>query len=331
MNRRVLRRSGVPAALLALVVGLSACSSATSQLEEGQLAQGNAVPAESPQVFEPEGGELVPVPGSVRALVAVGDRVAAQLTMPSSLEIGRVEGTGWVPEVTVELPDDAGVATAGDDGTIVVPYDDGVVVVSPDGDSRRVSGLGPVTAAAVTPDGKLITGTAEGEVVIRDGEGTEQNRVAGLTTVDAINVARDGSITALSRPDTVIASIDPTQTQAGPLLRAGRGAGMLGDFSEGSLIASDTVGGTLLVYSCISSSPWRRHRGRSRRHRPGPWSGSLRPGRTPSRRTISATGSECFSPRSRRCDSPIPWRSRIPAPWSWGRLTAQDSTSSARP
>lgn len=256
MNRRVLRRSGVPAALLALAVGLSACSSATSQLEEGQLAQGNAVPAESPQVFEPEGGELVPVPGSVRALVAVGDRVAAQLTMPSSLEIGRVEGTGWVPEVTVELPDDAGVATAGDDGTIVVPYDDGVVVVSPDGDSRRVSGLGPVTAAAVTPDGKLITGTAEGEVVIRDGEGTEQNRVAGLTTVDAINVARDGSITALSRPDTVIASIDPTQTQAGPLLRAGRGAGMLGDFSEGSLIASDTVGGTLLVYS---TSPVRLH------------------------------------------------------------------------
>lgn len=256
MNRRVLRRSGVPAALLALVVGLSACSSATDQLDEGQLAQGNAAPAESPQVSDPEGGELVPVPGSVRALVAVGDRVAAQVASPPSLEIGTVEGTSWAPEVTVELPDSAGVATAGDGGTIVVPYDDGVVVVAPEGDSRQVSGLGPVSAAAVTPDGKLVTGTAEGEVVIRDAEGTEENRVAGLTTVDAINVARDGSITALSRPDTVIASIDPAESQAGPLLRAGRGAGMLGDFSELSLVASDTVGSTLLVYS---TSPVRLH------------------------------------------------------------------------
>ena len=256
MNRRVLRRSGVPAALLALVVALSACSSATSQLDEEQVAQGNAVPAESPQVFEPEGGELVSVPGSVRALVASGDRVAAQVQSPPALEIGRVEGTRWIPEDTVDLPADAGTATGGDDGSIVVPYADGVVVVSPDGDSRQVSGLGPVSAAAVTPEGKLITGTVDGEVVVRDAEGVEESRVAGLTSIDVLSVARDGSITALSRSDTVIASIDPTENGAGPLLRAGRGAGMLGDFGEGSLVASDTVGSTLMVYS---TSPVRLH------------------------------------------------------------------------
>ena len=255
MNRRVLRRSGVPAALLALAVGLSACSS-SSQLDEDQVAQGNAVPAESPQIFEAAGGEVVPVPGSVRALVAIGDRVAAQVTTPSALEIGRVEGTRWVPEDTVDLPADAGTATAGDDGSIVVPYADGVVVVSPDGDSEQVSGLGPVSAAAVTPEGKLITGTADGEVVIRDAEGVEESRVTGLTSIDVLSVARDGSITALSRPDTVIASIDPSESGAGPLLRAGRGAGMMGDFGEGSLVASDTVSSTLLVYS---TSPVRLH------------------------------------------------------------------------
>lgn len=255
MNRRVLRRSGVPAAVLALALGLSACSSST-QLDEDQVAQGNAVPAESPQVFEPEGGEVVPVPGSVRALVAIGDRVAAQVMTPSALEIGRVEGTRWVPEDTVDLPADAGTATAGDDGSIIVPYADGVVVVSPDGESEQVSGLGPVSAAAVTPEGKLITGTADGEVVIRDAEGVEESRVTGLTSIDVLSVARDGSITALSRPDTVIASIDPSESGAGPLLRAGRGAGMMGDFGEGSLVASDTVSSTLLVYS---TSPVRLH------------------------------------------------------------------------
>ena len=256
VNRRVLRRSGVPAALLALMMGLSACSSATSQLEEDQLAQGGAVPAESPQIFEPEGGEIVSSPGSVRSLVAVGDRVAAQLQSPPSLEIGRVEGTRWITEDTVELPADAGTATGGDDGSIVVPYADGVVVVSPEGGSRRIAGLGPVSAVAVTPDGKLITGTAEGDVVIRDSEGNEENRIGGLTSVDALTVAADGSITALSRPDTVIASIDPTENGAGPLLRAGRGAAMMDDLGEGSLVATDTVGSTLLVYS---TSPVRLH------------------------------------------------------------------------
>ncbi len=256
MNRRVLRRSGAPTVLLALVVGLSACSSATSQLEEAQLAQGGAVPAESPQVSEPEGGELVSSPGSVRALVAVGDRVAAQLQSTPALEIGRVEGTRWVREVTVELPTDSGTATGGDDGSIVVPYSDGVVLVSPEGESRQVSGLGPVSAAAVTPEGSLITGTADGDVVIRDADGVEESRITGLTSVDAVTVAADGSITALSRADTVIASIDPAENGAGPLLRAGRGAGMMGDLGERSLIASDTVGSTLLVYS---TSPVRLH------------------------------------------------------------------------
>lgn len=266
MNRRVLRRPGVPAALLALVVGLSACSSPSDQFDESQLVQGNATPVGSPQQSDPEGGDLIAVPGSVRALVAVGDRLAAQVTMPPSLEIGDVEGTRWSPDVTVELPESAGVATGGDDGSIVVPYDDGVVVVSPEGDSREVSGLGPVSAAAVTADGQLITGTADGEVVIRDAEGTEENRLVGLTAVDVLDVARDGSISALSRPDSVIASIDPDEGQAGPLLRAGRGAGMVDEFSENSLVASDTVGSTLLVYSTspvrlhqqfpVAASPW---------------------------------------------------------------------------
>ena len=256
MTRRVLRRSGVPVALLALVVGLSGCSSASDQLDETQLAQGNAAPAESPQVYEPEGGEVVSVPGTVRALVAVGDRVAAQTTSPSTLEIGRVEGTRWIPEETVELPDDVGAATAGDDGSIVVPFADGVVLVTPEGESRTLSGLGPVSAAAVTPEGDLITGTETGEVVFRDAEGVEKSRLAGLTTVSEIAVAPDGSVTALSRPDTVVASVDPAEEVAGPLLRAGRGAGMIGDLGEGSLVASDTVGGTLLVYS---TSPVRLH------------------------------------------------------------------------
>ncbi|MBB1022511.1 hypothetical protein G6030_14650 [Dietzia sp. E1] len=257
MHRRVLRRSGVPAALIALAIGLTACSSPTSELEEQDLvAQGNAAPAESPQVSDPTGGETIPVPGSVRALVATGDRVAAQVENPPSLELGRVDGTSWSAEDSVPLPAGAGTASAAHDGTVLVPHGDGVVLVSPDGGVRELAGLGPVSAAALTLDGRLLTGTPDGEIVVRDADGAEQHRIDGLTSVDEISVSGDGSVTALSRPDTVIASIDLEADHAGPLLRAGKGAGLLDELGEGSVIASDTVGGTLLVYS---TSPVRLH------------------------------------------------------------------------
>lgn len=257
MHRRVLHRSGVPATLVAVAIALTGCSSPTAELEEQNLvAQGNASPAESPQVSDPAGGEVIPVPGSVRSLVALGDRVVAQVDGPPSLEIGRVDGTRWVAEESVPLPADAGDATAAHDGTVLVPHPDGVVLVSSTGQVRDVTGLGPVTAAAQTADGRLLTGTAEGEIVVRGADGTEQRRIGGLTSVDRISVAGDGSVTALSRPDTVIASIDLEKDNAGPLLRAGKGAGQLDEFGDRSVVASDTVGGTLLVYS---TSPVRLH------------------------------------------------------------------------
>lgn len=267
MPLRVLRRSALPAALVAATMALAACSPASSQLEENnQIEQGDARPAESPQASDPVEGEVVGTPGSVRALVALGDRVAAQVAQPPVLQIGRVDGTRWIPEDSVTLPADAGTASATPDGTIVVPFGDGVVLVESSGEVRELTGLGPVTAAAVTADGRVLTGTGDGQVVIRDSAGAELHRVDGLTSVDAISVARDGSVTALSRPDTVIASIDPEEDGAGPALRAGRGAGMLDEFGGGTVVASDTVGDTLLVYSTspvrlhqqfpVAASPW---------------------------------------------------------------------------
>lgn len=261
------RHYALPAALVAAAIGLSACSPATGGPEEGAvIAQGNATPAESPRDADPQDGQVIPVPGSVRALLAAGDRVVAQVDGPPALEIGRVEGTEWTPEDSVELPEDAGTATVGPEGTVVVPHGDGVVLVSPGGEVRELGGLGPVTAAALTADGRILTGTTEGDVVVRDADGAEQRRISGLTSVDRISVARDGSVTALSRPDTVIASIDLSEDRAGPLLRAGAGAGMLDEVGERSVVASDTVGDTLLVFSTspvrlhqqfpVASAPW---------------------------------------------------------------------------
>ena len=258
MTLRVRRRTALPAALVALVVALTGCSQATSHLDEYlEVQQGDARPAASPPAEDPSEGTVVPMEGPVRALVAAGDdAVAVQLTSPARLELGTVDGTRWTRDRTVELPADAGTATSGADGTVLVPFGDGLVVVPPTGAERRITGLGPVTAAAATADGRILTGTGDGEVVVRDADGAEQHRMSGLAAVDALHVSADGSVTALSRPDTVVATLDLEEDVAGPLLRAGKGGGMLAGFAGDSVVVSDTVGGSLLVYS---TSPVRLH------------------------------------------------------------------------
>lgn len=257
MTLRVRRRTALPAALVALAVGLTGCAQASNQLEEhNAIEQGNARPAASPPAAKPSEGTVVTMRGPVRALASAGDRLSVQLAEPARLLVGRVEDTRWTEERAVDLPADAGVASAAADGTVLVPYGDGLVVVPPAGPERRISGLGAVTAAALLADGRILTGHAGGEIAVRDAEGAEQHRIRGLTAVDALSVAEDGSVTALSRPDTVLASVDLGADVAGPLLRAGKGAGMIAPFAGDSVVAGDTVGDALLLYS---TSPVRLH------------------------------------------------------------------------
>ncbi len=257
MTLRVRRRSTLPAVLVAVAVSLTGCSQTTSHLDEyNELQQGNAAPAVAPPADDPTVGDVVPVPGAVRALVGSGDRVAAHLADPPRLVLGVVEGTRWTEDRTVDLPVDSGVASAGHDGTVLIPFGDGLVVVPPFGTERRLTGLGGVTSAAGLADGRLLTGSSDGTVTVREPDGRELHQVRGLASVDRLTVASDGSVTALSRPDTTIASIDLGEDTAGPILRVGKGAGMVTEFSGDAVVASDTVGGALLVYS---TSPVRLH------------------------------------------------------------------------
>lgn len=254
---RAHRRSALPAALIALALGLGGCSPAADQLQErNAIDHGHAQPAQSPPAADVTEGEVVELDGDIRVLLASGEQVTAQLESPPRLETGTVDGAAWTPERTVELPESAGTAWGATDGTVLVPHDDGLVVVPPEGPERDLTGLGPVTAAALTDDGRILTGDDDGDVVVRDADGVEQHRVPGLQAVDRISVSRDGSVSALSRPDTVLGSVSLEEDEAGPLLRAGRGAGMLAPYGAGSVVVSDTVGDALLVYS---TSPVRLH------------------------------------------------------------------------
>lgn len=253
MPHRSRRLPAIPAAALALpvalVLGLTGCTSTDHLDEYNQVTQGDARPAESPAATRVTEGEQVRLDAPVRALVASGDTVAVQYARGDRLVLGEVRGTRWTQRAAVTLPAGAGDATPGPDGSVLVPFPDGVVVVAADGGERRVTGTGPVSAAAVLPDGRLLTGTTEGVVTVRDADGTKRSEIPGLRSVDQLVTARDGSVSALSRPDTVFASIDPGSREAGPLLRAGKAGGRAAPLGAASAVVSDTTGDALLVYS----------------------------------------------------------------------------------
>ena len=242
------RTRALTAALLG-ALALTGCTTTDHLDEYNEVKQGDARPAVAPPASAVTEGRTVDVDGPVRAMVASGDGVAVQLADRDRLLWGRVTGTEWVPGPVVDLPAGAGDAAPGIDGGVVVPYGDGFVLVDPRGETRRVDGLGAVTAVAQLRDGRVATADPSGTVTIRAADGSAEHEVPGLSAVDQLVVARDGSLSALSRPDTVFASIDPRGPEAGPKLRAGRGAGRAAVYSGDSTIVSDTVGDALLVYS----------------------------------------------------------------------------------
>ena len=242
-------RSRTLTAVLVGALALSGCTTTDHLDEYNEVQQGDARPAEAPGAGAVSEGRTIAIEGPVRSMVVSGDTVAVQLTDRGRLLLGRVSGTDWVPGAEVDLPAGAADVAPAADGGVLVPFDDGFLLVDPDGATQRVGGLGPVTAIAQLPDGRVATGDPSGTVTIRRADGSAEHEVPGLTAVDQLVVARDGSLSALSRPDTVFASIDPQGPEAGPKLRAGRGAGRAVAYSENSTVVSDTVGNALLVYS----------------------------------------------------------------------------------
>lgn len=251
---------------LATVLVASGC--ATSHLEEfNEVEMGNATPADSPAFPGTEEGTVVDVGGNVVSLTPLGgDDVAAKLDSPPRLQIGEVSPGGeWDETASVDLPESTGPVGRGSDGSVAIPVRDGVLLVSGDGEERTVSGLGDVTAAVELDDGRIVTGDEEGTVTVRDSGGVELNVLTGMEAIDQIVVA-DGDIMAVSRVDTTVSYIDPEGDFAGPILRAGKAAGLAYADPAGFAAVSDSTGDAVMVFNVeplrmhqwfpVPSTPW---------------------------------------------------------------------------
>lgn len=249
------------ATLLGLLTLLTACSS--NPLEAPPPTIEPARPAVSPPPSQEPAGSVRPLAG--HATAAVFDAATHQLVVltpgpdaaaPSALTaFGDPRGA---PRL-VTLPGPAAALTGDGHGTVYLPTDGGYFVVDvATGHTAhaRVAGAEQTqfTAIAQRADGKLVLGSADGAVYIlgattpdRDGTATVASRSKIFARVDAL-VAQGDTTVVLDRGQTSVTAIG-ADGRAQQALRAGEGATTLAADPLGVVLAADTRGGQLLVYS----------------------------------------------------------------------------------
>ncbi|WP_169812462.1 YncE family protein, partial [Nocardia nova] len=113
---------------------------------------------------------------------------------------------------------------------------------------RPVPVDGDVRAIARRGDGRLVAGLDGGRVQILDADGHPNKTISGLGTVDAV-AATANAVATLDLDQTTLTELDLDRDRAGLALRAGLGATHVISDHYGRLLATDTSGGALLVYT----------------------------------------------------------------------------------
>ncbi|MBI9000462.1 WD40 repeat domain-containing protein [Corynebacterium sp. CCM 9185] len=258
------------AALAAAAIVVSACNSAPSPVDESSLPQlTEAAVAESPPADYTDG--RVFRPGGVLAdseltdlAVAAGDVLAVR--SGGHLGIGTPEQFEAGDNAVVDIAAGCGPLSARETTFVLACPDeeDGGIIRLFDADfpgsSETIRVSAPVTAAAVTDDGRILAGASgDGDVLVispgGSGESDTDARIAIKDSVDQlITVPVSGEsdrAVVIDRGNTVISGVDWTNSKPGAALRAGLGVGRLtvGEPGTGVVFASDTRGGQLLVYT----------------------------------------------------------------------------------
>ncbi|NLG55566.1 MAG: hypothetical protein GX542_07935 [Rhodococcus sp.] len=118
------------------------------------------------------------------------------------------------------------------------------------GELEVVDVEGNALSAAQLADGRIAVGMENGDIEVLDpaDPSAPTQRITGLSGVDALAVAGD-RLTALDRAQTSVTAIDTEDASLGLALRAGSGASALTVDHYGRVLATDTLGSSLLVYS----------------------------------------------------------------------------------
>ncbi len=243
-NRSVLSAALALASAVALVTGCSSHDDDTA----------------APSAGAPGAAAVAPVPAAApTAGVTAFGPIATLLAEPGSGRVITLDPTGLALHIVD--PADPGAARAitlqsratglalGASGEVLVPA--GREVLRVEVATTAVHSLpvdATVRAVARRGDGSVVVGLDGGRVRILDAQGRPSRTIGDLGTVDAIATTAS-SIATLDLDQTSLTELDLGRDRAGLALRAGLGAThVIGDHF-GRLLATDTSGGALLVYT----------------------------------------------------------------------------------
>lgn len=247
-----------------LSLALVACGEDTAP-DPGPV-MGNATPAESPQEVQPD-GQVVPFE-EVLDVDVTGDTLGVRTA--DSLHIGSLEQITSNAARQIPLDSSCTDVTA-NANTFVVTCGDTIHTISPNSEDSVIAEA-PMESAVITTTGEIITASSETNRawVYDDGELIDDFPVQDPTDELVAVAHRDGqpdSVVRINRENTTIQDIDWESGRGGGTLRVGVGVGTIAPGEDGLVLASDTLGPQIAVYTTgevvrlhqtapVADSPW---------------------------------------------------------------------------
>ena len=243
-NRSVVSAALALACAVALVTGCSSHSDDKSAPAAG--APGTAAVAPAPAAA-PAG--IVTTFGPIGTLLADSGSGRVAALDPTGLSLRIIDPADPAAARVITLPARATGIALGVPGEVLLPA--GREVLRVDIATAAVHSLpidSEVRAVAHRDDGSMVAGLDGGRVQLLDAAGHPSRTVTGLGTVDAIATTAT-SITTLDLGLTSLTELDLDRDRPGLALRAGLGSTHVISDHYGRLLATDTSGGALLVYT----------------------------------------------------------------------------------
>lgn len=240
---------------LASCLTLAACGSSADVNDADTPVVGNATPAESPQRqgSQAPAGTVSPM-GPVEGLVAVGQHVVVRTK--GALHFGVIDRQGrWDEQDRTQLDGACGQVSA-TDTEVVIPCADGVHIINAANPAEHaVQAIAhPATTAVKLTTGEVLTGDADSTDVYIYSDGSQEPKKIPVekTTDQMVSVAVPGqpdAVVRINRQYSIIQDVHWSDGKPGAILRVGKGVGRLAPAERGVLLASDSVGKQLAVYS----------------------------------------------------------------------------------
>ncbi|MGE2736997.1 YncE family protein [Mycolicibacterium vaccae] len=245
-----LLRLGVAATATAVVAGVAGCSSNPADAPPPTITPAQA--AQSPPAAGAVPGTVVPLDAAARAAY-FDESTASLVTLTSAADgtsaVTLVGADGRTQVVPLDTP---ATAMAGGDGEVFVAATGGYHRV--DLADRSVARVdvrdragAEFTAIARRDDGRMVLGTADGEVLTLTDDSTVGAEVKIFARVDEIVTVGDTAV-VLDRAQTSVTTLDAEGSGKQQALRAGDGATTMVADDSGWVVVADTRGGELLVY-----------------------------------------------------------------------------------